>query len=236
MAAEGNLRQGAQRCRVLARLLLALALGLASVGCVTAFPEGQHWPEHAKPSVAPLSDADLHLALLKGAQARWSDPALVSSATAMRRWVGMALYEQVCWTISRYHVDVFSYSDLLRLGLGNLRAALDAEEFLKMSPRAGDAAAAEEFKAAIRRIERAVARAPPKSLRTLRRWVLLVLAENDRTVELPAGAVLAELVFGSANRLDGFSLYFTHEMLAVFKEALRGRYVGVGIEVAREDD
>jgi len=47
---------------------------------------------------------------------------------------------------------------------------------------------------------------------------------------------LAEFIFGAANRLDKFSMYLTPQMLATLKEQMRGRYVGVGLEVRLDGD
>ncbi|MDP6380435.1 MAG: S41 family peptidase, partial [Phycisphaerae bacterium] len=220
-------------CLAVMAILAAAAFLSISGGCLSAFPEGEYWPVREQAN-ALATPAELETTLRKAADVRWSDTGFVRSASRMSTWTGLAVYEELARTILLNYVEEVSCSDMVRSGLRNLKASLDADAFRKHFDVMGDPGRLAQFKKRLDGIDHAVALTETNSVAEAKRWIELVLAENERSVDLPPGVVLAEFILGAADSLDRYSLYMTPQMLAVFKERMRGKYVGVGISVGVE--
>jgi len=166
---------------------------------------------------------------------RWKDEKLLASARGMKLERGLALYREVARTIADNYVDQVSYRRLLEGGLANLRAAMASPEFRRRLSLTDSETKQAEFLGGLDVIRRKLLEENRQTSFTARYYVRQVCQENQRTVALPCGVIISEMIFGAAEHLDDYTTFLTHEMYEELKSDIDGRFVGLGIEVRHQE-
>ncbi len=166
---------------------------------------------------------------------RWEDEKLRATARTMEAEEGLRLFREVVKTVRTHYADPVPYPELLRGGLDNLEAATGSPLFRRRFDLADRSRETAEFRAALESLGRRLREERDMSSFTARYYVRQACEESRRTLRLPDGVIVSEFIFGAAEHLDPYSAYLTHEMYARVTETIRGSFVGLGIEVRREN-
>jgi len=166
---------------------------------------------------------------------RWQDEKLLASAREMKLERGLGLYREVARTIAENFVDRVSYRKLLEGGLANLRAAMASPQFRRRLSMGDNGSKRAEFLAGLDLISRKLREENRQTSFTARYYVRKVCQENQRTIGLPCGVVISEMIFGAAEHLDNYTTFLTHDMYEELMSDIDGRFVGLGIEVRHQE-
>jgi len=223
------------------------------MGCV-AFPRGAYWPKYksllaegaadaegASTGAAPdWSDAQRAEALrgrLRAAVARrWSNEALAESARDMDTRAGRWIYGGAMRTLVGMYVDPVTYRDLVVAGIESFRAALDDDTFRARFAEADDTAKRARLAEALEILSLKARAANPVFSWQATGWLNVVLEKNRAMLGLPAGAVVAEFLFGATDALDPYTRVLTGEMQRTYDRESKGIYAGIGAAVTMRGD
>jgi carboxyl-terminal processing protease len=248
---------GALRTR--SRVLVPIAILLAALvlpGC-TILAEGSYWPLLDAPREAgsgpqgPVARAGLRplpplpataaeaasrrASLQVAITRRWSSEDLARSARAMDGLAGRLVYADAMQAVVWFYVDPITYRHLVVAGIESLRAALDNADFRRRFPEADDLERRGRLARTLEILDLKARAADPALALQAADWLAAALEKNRAMLGLPDGAVVAEFLFGAMDALDPYSKYMTPEMFRVYQEQTAGAYVGIGIEISRNE-
>lgn len=227
---------------------------LLPAGC-SVFPRGIYYPslenrlpQGALAATAEARKADLAAvaagqALPPDAQARlrdaiarrWAGDDLARSAREMDPAAGLWVYGDAMQVVTWLYVEPVTYGELVVAGLESLRLALDVPAFRGRFPEAADDAKRAAFAEALDILALKARAADPAFAFQAADWLSITIEKNRAMLGLPAGAVVAEFLFGAMDRLDPYTRYVTPEMLRQEDMQMEGTYTGIGAEVAVRD-
>jgi len=146
----------------------------------------------------------------------------------------------VAETVLRIQHDYVEAPDLQALTIGGLKAVkilLETEKLAKTFPELADDAARRRFLA---RIDELIAQVKQFGEPFTEKQVWLtygrLLQANQETVNLPIALVIKEFVEGLTNELDLFSSVIWPSERESFQKQTTGKFSGVGIQIAMEDN
>lgn len=196
------------------------------------------YQEISRTGALPPADLDERIRWCRAriaVDARWADEKLLASARAMTLEQGLGLYREVARSVADNYVDPVGYARLLANGMTNLRAAMAGDTFRSRHGMDDNAATRAEFLAGLDIIARKIGEEKKLTSFTARYYVRLICEENERTVRLPCGVVISEMLFGAAEHLDDYTAFLTHDMYDEVKSDINGQFVGLGVEVRQDE-
>ncbi|MBN2583019.1 MAG: S41 family peptidase [Planctomycetes bacterium] len=196
------------------------------------------YQEIPRSGALPPSDLDERIRWCRArmaVDARWADDKLLATARRMDLEKGLGLYREVVRSVADNYVDKVGYARLLVNGLTNLRAAMASETFRERHAMSDDAAARAAFLGGLDILARKIGEEKKLTSFTARYYVRQVCEENERTIGLPCGVIISEMLFGAAEHLDEYTTYMTHEMYEELKSDINGQFVGLGVEVRQDE-
>ena len=140
-------------------------------------------------------------------------------------------------TATERHIDHDGYAQLLTGSIEPLLILLDTPAVAQTFPGLADAAAAEDFRAALLRVKaeaEAADRDWPASEAISR--IDRVLAHNQRTVKLPEAVIAYEMTEGALATLDEFSSMYWPEDIDFLSRSTQGAFFGIGVQIARRNE
>jgi carboxyl-terminal processing protease len=165
---------------------------------------------------------------------RHTDRVYRDTLTRLKPAAALDIYEAVLNTVSATYVDrsKVDINALFKHGVQELRYALNQHTFVNEHLKEASPAVLEDFKNRLaawpdRKIERSEVRNLILSLAGL--------AQDEGLVQNKAAfaVVLAlEFAFGACTGLDEYTLFLTPQHYGAIQATLRGKFVGVGIDVA----
>lgn len=169
---------------------------------------------------------------------RHRDPGYRAAVTRLSTSQALDLYEQVLTTVAATFVDRprTDLTALFQQGVRELRLALTQEAFLRDHlPEAGPTAVA----AFRNRLESWVGRRIGSRTEAREQVLAIARAGHQLGLAVRPGPIVAltalEFAAGACNSLDEYSLFLTPGHYSDLHASLRGRYVGVGIDVGVVD-
>jgi len=167
---------------------------------------------------------------------RYADGSFQKSLVAMSRTQALDLFDETTTRIRSNFVEPLSYLSIVAHGTESLYIALANPEFL--NENLTGVLSAEQRKNGVRELRRVLREQfwnkPVHNSQHARQVVLEVSRHAERTLRLPASAVVMEYVFGGCNALDDYSGFLTADRLSDLYSNIDGEFVGLGVEMKEE--
>ncbi|MBI1313954.1 PDZ domain-containing protein [bacterium] len=167
---------------------------------------------------------------------RYADASFEKSLVAMSRAEALDLFDETAARIRANFVEPLSYLSIVAHGTESLYIALANPEFLDQN--LSGLLTAEQRKEGAHNLRKILREQywnkPVHNSQHARQVVLEVTQHAERTLKLPAAAVVMEYVFGGCNALDDYSGFLTADRLADLYSNIDGEFVGLGVEMKEE--
>ena len=161
---------------------------------------------------------------------RFQDRALQTALARYATSQALDLYDQVVGTVLGNYVerDRVDLTFLFQNGIQEIRCALQEKLFVRQFLTRIAAAEVEAFKVRLAQLEGESVPHRGRARDLLRQ----LLQSGSTLLRLPAGVLALECACGACNCLDEYSLYLAPHRYAHARAARKGKFVGIGIELA----
>lgn len=167
---------------------------------------------------------------------RYADQSFQQSLVSTSRTQALDLFDETAARIRASFVEPLSYLSIVAHGTESLYIALANPDFLNAN--LSGLLSNQERKDGVRELRRILREqywnATVHNSQHARQVVLEVTRHAERTLKLPAAAVVMEYVFGGCNALDDYSGFLTADRLADLYSNIDGEFVGLGVEMKEE--
>ncbi len=167
-----------------------------------------------------------------------TQPASIEDEELWREYVQGINERMVRVIISRvesFYVTSVDYRDLINGALGSIQVLVETPQVTGTFEGLSDDTKREAFATAIQEaLDHVAIKQDPLDHLDLLLALKTVLDESEKTVELPVSVLGMEFTHGFLGELDEFSQPIWPNDVPRFNKAMKGRFVGVGIQVEKE--
>ena len=167
-----------------------------------------------------------------------TQPASMEDEELWREYVQGINERMVRVIISRvesFYVTSVDYRDLINGALGSIQVLVETPQVTGTFEGLADDAKRQAFATAIQEaLDHVAIKQDPLDHLDLLLALKTVLDESEKTVELPVSVLGMEFTHGFLGELDEFSQPIWPNDVPQFNKAMKGRFVGVGIQVEKE--
>ncbi len=186
------------------------------------------WPDNKELEYG-LRRSKIHFSV----ERRYTDQSFLKSLKSLPRTEALALFDEVLGKVQGAYVDTMSATSFVAHGTESLYLALDDQRFLNANAPGRVPADASVFRRRLRDEfwNKPIAYPDREGARAVVSQICDI-ARNE--LDLPAGPVVMEYVFGGCNALDDYSGFLTPTRLSDLYGNIEGQFVGLGIEMKAE--
>jgi carboxyl-terminal processing protease len=181
------------------------------------------WPDNEVLKYA-LRRSKVHFSV----ERRYSDASFLKQLWAKDRAESLLYLSDVLGKIREQYVDPLSVTSFVAHGTESLYQALHNERFMKHNAPSADPATVDRVRD---RLRADFWNRPVQGIDGARATVTEVCQICAHELNIPAGGVVMEYLFGGCNALDDYSSYLTPGKLADLYSNIDGEFVGIGIEM-----